>query len=538
MIPFFSLVSLVGGLVLLLYGLILSGRALEEAVGIRLRALLSLVTQNKILGVAFGAGLSAIIQSSSATTVILVRLTNAGVVSFSQAIPILLGADLGTTLTVQLIAFPIHAISPLIMSVGLCIYCNAKRERGKSMGAAVLGFGFIFYGLHLITETIRLIPFSSDLSSQLSVLSRWPFILLLLAAGLTALFHSSAATLAIALALGNAGFLTMQGAIPILLGANIGTCAPAFFASLKGSVDSRRLATAHILSKLFATILLYPFIEIFAHYVMGTAQTLPRQIANAHTFFNLGLLFLFLPLSAPFARIVTRLVKIPSPLEDPALPKYLDPKLLSSPPFALDAASRESLRMAAIVQAMLYDVKSVFTRHDNMAEIAKIRRQEEAVDRLNREIKHYIIGLSAKGLSERESSREMTLLNFISHLENIGDVIDNNLLELGEKKTDQGVRFSDAGLQEIHLFHHAVCRDFDEVLVAFESGEKEKATCLIHQREQFYQQGQAMRAAHIERLHQGVAYTVESSAIHLDFITHLSRIRSHITAIAHTIVEG
>jgi phosphate:Na+ symporter len=203
----------------------------------------------------------------------------------------------------------------------------------------------------------------------------------------------------------------------------------------------------------------------------------------------------------------------------------------------LEAATRESLRMAAIVQGMLKDVKQVFIENNSLSMIDTIKQREEAVDHLNREIKFYLIGLSAKGLSEKDSAREMALLNFISHLENIGDIIDNNLLELGEKKVDQGVRFSDAGIKEIHLFHYTVCQDFDAVILAFESDEKERAQGVIDQREQFHRQGQALRAAHIERLHQGIPHTIESSAIHLDLITHFSRIKSHITAIAHTVVE-
>jgi phosphate:Na+ symporter len=350
-------------------------------------------------------------------------------------------------------------------------------------------------------------------------------------------FIFDAVTLGIALVLGKEGLLTMEGAIPILLGANIGSAAPAAFASLKGSVESKRVAVAHVLSKLSGALLLYPFIGYFSDYSAISAETLPRQIANAHTLFNLGLLLIFLPLTTVFASGITRLIPKPSQSEDPTEPKYLDLTLLASPPFALEAASRESLRMAAIVQAMLRDVKYLFTQNDGIVRVATIRRQEEAVDRLNREIKLYIIALSAKGLSEKESSREMTLLNFIGHLENIGDIIDDNLLELAEKKNDQGVHFSDAGLSEIHLFHYTVCRDFDEVVSAFETDEKGKAQQVIDQREQFHRQGQAMRAAHIERLHQGVAQTVESSAIHLDFITHFSRIKSHITAIAHATVE-
>jgi phosphate:Na+ symporter len=337
--------------------------------------------------------------------------------------------------------------------------------------------------------------------------------------------------------MGSEGRLTLAGAIPIILGANIGACAPAFLASFKGSIEAKRVALAHILSKLLGALILIPFIPFFVDRVAGTAETLPRQIANAHTLFNMALLFLFLPVLTPFSRFVTRLLAAPSPHLDPTQPQYLDAKLLSSPPFALEAAARESLRMAAIVQEMLKDVKQVFIQKNSLSIIDAIKRKEEAVDRLNHAIKLYLIGLSATGLSEKDSVREIAMLNFIGHLENIGDIIDSNLLELGEKRIDQGVRFSDAGLKEIDLYHQTVCEDFSEVILAFESDEKEKAQKVIDQREQFHRQGQAMRAAHIERLHQGIPYTIESSAIHLDLITHFSRIKSHITAIAHTLVE-
>ncbi len=537
MTPFLTVASFIGGLVLLLYGLSLSGRGLEEVVGIRLKSLLSKVTQTRLLGATFGALLTAVIQSSSATTVLLVRLANAGILSLSQAIPILLGADLGTTFTVQLIALPIHALSPFIMALGFLIYASAKRKIKKSIGTAILGFGFIFFGLHIMTIAIRDIPVSSQLFAGFAILSKWPILLLFFAAMLTAIFHSSAATLCIALVMGGENLLDLETALPIILGANIGTCAPAYLASVRGSIEAKRVAVAHTLSKVFGVLLFFPFMTPFAGYIGGTAETLARQIANAHTFFNLLLLLIFLPLLTPFSRLVTRLMAAPPPTLDPTQPHYLDSKLLTSPPFALEAAALESLRMATIVLAMLKDVKEVFIKKNSLSIIDTIRQREEVVDHLNREIKLYLIGLSAKGLSEKDSEREMTMLNVISHLENIGDIIHSNLLELGEKRMDEGVRFSDAGLQEIHLFHHTVCEDFSAVILAFESDEKEQAQRVIDQRGQFHQQAQAMRTAHIERLHQGISHTIESSAIHLDLITHFSRIKSHITAIAHTIVE-
>jgi phosphate:Na+ symporter len=537
MTSFLTLVSFIGGLILLLYGLTLSGHGLEEAVGFRLRGLLTKLTQNRLLGALFGALLTAVIQSSSATTVLLVRLVNAGILSLFQAIPILLGADIGTTFTVQLIALDIHALAPLIMGIGFIIHSGAKRKGVKSIGAAILGFGFIFFGLHIIAVAIREIPASPRLFAWVTFISQWPILLLIFAALLTAIFHSSAATLGIALVMGAEGLLNLEGAIPIILGANIGTCGPALLASVKGTIEAKRVALAHILSKLAGALLLFPLMTPFATYIASTAETLPRQIANAHTLFNFFLLFLFLPILTPFSHFVTRLKAAPCPAEDPTQPQYLDPKLLTSPPFALEAAARESLRMAAIVQAMLKDVKQVFIQKNSLAIIDTIKQREEVVDHLNREIKLYLIGLSAKGLSEKNSAREMALLNVISHLENIGDIIDSNLLELGEKRFDQGIRFSDAGQKEIHLFHHTVCQDFDAVISAFESDKKETAQRVIDQREQFHHQGQALRAAHIERLHQAIPYAIESSAIHLDLITHFSRIKSHITAIAHTVVE-
>jgi len=217
-------------------------------------------------------------------------------------------------------------------------------------------------------------------------------------------------------------------------------------------------------------------------------------------------------------------------------PLYLDPKLLDAPSFALEQAAMESFRMAAIVQGMLNDTERVFTEGNPRTLIEEIKRREEAVDHLNREIKLYLIKLSPN-LTEKESAREMFLITFIGHLESIGDVIDSNLLELGEKKIDEGISFSDAGQTELTLFHQRVCRDFDSVVKAFQTNQIEPARTILSERESFHQTVEAMRAAHLARLHQGTPHSIASSAIHLDLITHLARIKSHITAIAHALVE-
>jgi phosphate:Na+ symporter len=536
MISPFLLVSFIGGLALLLYGLSLSATALKDTMGGRLGGRMTRVLKSRSLSACLGGLLTALVQSSNAITVILVGLARTQAISVAQAIPLLLGANMGATLTVQLIAFNFYELSPLIIAVGFFIASYARRKRVKSIGTSILGLGFIFLGLHLLTVGLRPLSAYPWVREGLLILQDWPLPVMIISAVLTAFLHSCAATLGIAIALGSEGIITLQNVIPIVLGANIGTCATAGMASLHGPVEGKRVAVAHVLIKLLGVALLAPFMAPFTDYLTGMAQTLPRQIAYAHTLFNLGLLVLFLPLSTFLAVGVTRWVTAPPSEEDLSRPKYLDLKLLDVPAVALEQAARESLRMAAIVREMLYDTKRLLIPENNRMDMRKIKQREEVVDHLNREIKLYLIKLSP-GLSEKESARKMTLINFISHLENIGDIIDDNLLELGEKKIEEGARFSEVGLTELHLFHHGVCQDFDEVVAAFETDQKERAQQVIEGRGSFHQRVHEMRAAHIERLHQGASQTMASSAIHLDFITHFARIRSHITAIAHTLVE-
>lgn len=531
----FVLFLLAGGVAILLHGLQLAGSGLQDLAGKGLRSLISSVTRNKILATGFGAFLSAVMQSSSATTILLVGLTRAGLISLSQAIPIILGADIGTTLTVQLIAFEIHRLSPLIIAAGFLIQAMAKRKKAKSAGISILGFGFIFLALDMLTQGMRPIQSQPWVQEMLRSVEDAPLIGIVVAAAITALLHSSAATLGIALAMGGEGLLTLKGALPIILGANIGTSAPAWFASFGASVEARRVAMAHVLSKLIGALLIYPFLSPFASWITETASTLPRQIANAHTFFNLGLAALFLPLTDPLARGISWLVSPPPPHEDPAKPKYLDPQLLGTPSFALEQAAREALRMAGFVQGMFKQVPRIFTENDESL-LEEIERQEEMVDHLNREIKLYLTRLSQNALTDEESDREIAILDLTKDLENIGDIIDKNLIELARKRIYSGRRFSGVGLRELIDFHKLISDDLDMAINAFERQDLEMAEQVIKEKNRIRQRERELSASHIRRLHEGISETIDSSSIHLDILTNLKRITSHITSIAHSVI--
>lgn len=519
-----------GGIALLLLGLQIAGGALQEVAGGRVRTLLRSVGRHRLLGLAVGAALTAIIQSSSATTVILVGLSGAGIIQLSQTIPIILGADVGTTLTVQILAFRAYDYALLIVAAGFFIQFASRRRRLKAAGTAILGFGLIFTALKILTEALGPLTEQPWVREALLWASAAPVATVVIAAGLTALFHSSAATIGLAIALADQGLIGLPAAVPIILGANIGTSATALIASIGTNLEARRVAFAHILFKILGVALVLPFLRPFSSLAAASAASAARQIANAHTLFNLGLALLFLPLTPLLSRVVTRLIPPPPPSQDPARPLYLDPKVLESPALALGQAARETVRLARVVQTMYRESLDVLIRDDAEA-IDRIQESEERVDRLNREIKFYLTRLGFSGLSEEESAREMALLETIHNLENIGDIIHNNLIELGRKKIYKGLRFSDMGSREIEELHRMVGGDFELLVAAFIDQNPDLAHELVKRGAVFNERERGLRAAHIQRLHAGLAESIETSAIHLDVLTNLRQIRWHISLI-------
>jgi phosphate:Na+ symporter len=535
-LPFSLIVTLLGGVALLLYGLQLAGNSLQEIARGRIRGTLALVGRNRLLGVLAGTLFTFLVQSSGATTAILVGLVGTGIAQLSQVLPIILGADLGTTLTVQLIATPVHGLAPLIIAVGFALFFFAKRRRIRSGGLVIFGFGLIFLAIRSMADSMAVLQESALFQTALLSLRERPLLGLAVALGTSAALNSSAATLGMILVLASKELIPLGVALPMVLGANLGTSTTAWVASIGKTVDGRRVAASHTFFKVAGVLLVYPFLGKIERWIGGSAGSLPRQIANAHTFFNAGLIVLFLPVSPWIARSMTRWIPSPPASEDPSKPRFLDPQLIDSPPFAISQAMREALRMAEMVQEMFRNSLHVLLEED-LELLERIGERENVVDHLNREIKLYLTRLSEQTLNEEESAREMALLSFINDLENIGDIIDINLLDLARKKGYQGLRFSEEGTREIIDLHQMVGRDFDAAVVAFGSGDRSQAQKVVSGKARVNQRERELRAAHIRRLHRGLAETIETSAIHLDILTYLRRIRSHVTALVYPVLE-
>jgi phosphate:Na+ symporter len=531
-----TLLSLFGGLALLLYGMQLIGEGLQRAAGGHLRHLLTRMTRTRLAAVASGALVTAIIQSSSATTLMLIGFVSAGLVTFPQSLGVILGADIGTTLTVQLLAFRVQEVSLLLVGVGFALAFFGRRGLVKSLGQVVLGFGFIFLGMKVMNDGLAPLADNELTRQVLMSLAGNQFLALLVGAVLSASMASSAATIGLTLTLGQQGLLSLAGAIPVVLGANIGTCATALAASMRTSSDARRVAVAHIAFKVLGVALVFPFIGPLTHLVGLTSADPARQIANTHTFFNVAISALFLPFAPWAARVISVLVPEEERGDNPYRTRYLDDRYLEQPALAIGQATREALRMGDVAQAMLRDAMVVL-RTDNQELLEDVERRDDQLDYLEREIKIFLSRLGHETMSPDLAQKEIALISFIGNLENIGDIIDKNLMELARKKLYQGRRFSEAGEAELIEFHSMVSKNLERAIAGFAANDRSLAQEVLDQRPVVRQRERELRDSHLARLRRGLAESLETSEIHLDVLTNLKRISSHITALVYPILE-
>lgn len=531
------ILTLFGGVLLLLYGIQLAGEGLKEAAGPQIKTALQTLTRNRVAGLFTGVGVTFLLQSSSATTVLLVGLVDAGLMSLGQTMGVILGADVGTTLTVQLLAFQIEELAVFIAGLGILIMLWGGQPERRSLGKGILGFGLIFLSIKIMAESIAPLEHNELFTKLLLAVAENPLAGVLVAAALTAVLHSSAAMLGLTITLALNHLITLPAALPMILGANIGTCVTAFLGSLRSKPDAKRVAWAHILFKVAGSLLVLPLLKPFAEVAALTADDLARQIANAHTIFNLGLALVFLPFTGVAARLTQRLV--PDQVEEPEekfAPKYLNPAMLTEPSLALAQAVREALRMAEVVQDMLgLSLDALLGQSRDLIEM--VENMDDRVDLLDRAISFYLTKLSSQKMNEEEARRQMGILHLVSNLEAIGDVVDKNLMELAKKKLDKQREFSAEGREDIKTLHTKVLENLELAISAFTGRDQELAQKVLRHKPVIREIEQELYQRHIQRLEKGLAESFETSSIHLDVISNLKRINSLLTNIVYPIVQ-
>lgn len=534
--PNLILFNLLGGTSLLLYGMRIAGEGMQKAAGSQLRRWLNTLTNNRLTALLTGAVVTAIIQSSSATTVMLVGLASAGLMSLSQTLGVILGADIGTTLTVQLLAFKIQDYALLLIGIAVPMMLAIRRPEINHLGRALLGFGFIFLGLKVITDTMAPLREDPLVEEVLLSLAAAPLLVLMLSAALTALIHSSAGTIGIALAFATQGLMPLALALPIVIGANIGTSATALLSSLGAGTEARRVAVAHALFKVIGAVPALVFMPAFAWLVIQTTDDPARQLANAHTIFNVALAFGLLPFTRPLAGLLRRLVPEERTTEAQLRPRYLDTQVLDSPALAIGQATREALRVADIAEGMLRDSIEVL-RHNDARLLEEIVHRDDQIDFLETEIKHYLTRLSESELTEELSRQEIGLLYVINDLEHIGDIISKSLLQsLARKKIDTQATFSGEGMGEICDLHAKVSENLGLAIASYATNSRELAEKVVRHKARINTIERSLRQAHIDRLHRGLPESIETSSIHLDVLNDLKRVNSHATNIAYVVL--
>ncbi|MCP3964132.1 MAG: Na/Pi cotransporter family protein [bacterium] len=524
------LMGLLGGLALFLFGMEQLADALKVVAGERMRTILAKLTTNRVTGALTGAFVTAVIQSSSVTTVLVVGFVTAGLMSMSQSIGVIMGANIGTTITAQIIAFKVTKYALLLIAAGFAVMFTAKRERRRQQGAGVMGLGLIFFGMGVMSSAMEPLRDYQPFLDWMVRLEN-PILGILVGALFTALVQSSSATTGIVIVMASGGLISLPAGIALAFGSNIGTCVTALLASIGRPREALRAATVHVLFNVAGVLVWVGLIDQLAAVVTAVspqaeeltgaarlAAEAPRQIANAHTIFNVANTVLFLGFAPWFARLSERLVPDRSIEEEAVVrAKYLDVELLSTPPLALDRVRLEILHMGDRTKKMLASFLPAVLRGDK-EDLEEIAAMDDAVDELHGRVVTYLGQISQQTLSEEQTEEHIRLLEAANDLENIGDLIETNLVTIGTRRLEQQVVISDATREVIEGFHVAVGKAFDAAMSAVTTKSAEARTVVTSMKQEINRladsaalhQAQRLVAEEPNRL---PAYTVEMGII-------------------------
>ena len=532
---FLDLTVLLGGVAVFLHGLALAREGLQIVAGDKLRSVLFALSSNRVVGLVSGAAVTTIVQSSTAVTVMLVGFAASSLMSLTQALAVVLGADIGTTVTVQLIAFRLSGYALLVVASGFAVRFFAHRRRVRYTGEAVMGFGLLFFGMKLMGDATGPLRGSALFTMLLERLSGSPFAGLMVGALVTVLMQGSAPTIGLLIAMASSGSMSLAAALPLVLGANIGTTITPIMAAAGQPVAGKRVAFAHAVFKLLGVSAFLPFIGPFTRLAATTATDVSRQIANAHSIFNVVTALAFLPLVGISARLVSRFY-LPAGEQERFGPRYLDPRAIESPALAFGNAQREFVRMADIVADMVKDCLRCFEEGD-LDLAGEIESRDDKVDMLNREIRFYLARLGQEAMTREQANRQMELISLSDDIENAGDLVNRNILRLARKKVAHGLAFSREGWAEIRDFHAKVCENFDLALVAFSTGDEEIARKVLRHRTKLAEIESDLKEKHIARLNQGLRESLETSSMHLDLLAYLRGVNGYVSNMADAVVR-
>ena len=565
----FLIIGLFGGLAFFLYGMEKMSEGLKKSAGNKMRSILSALTRNRVIALFVGAFITMVIQSSSATTVMLVSFVQAGLMSFVQSTGVILGADIGTTITAQIIAFKLTDYALMMIAIGFGLRMSAKNKHLRNIGEILLGFGILFYGMKLMSDAMNPLRSYQAFIDLMRGLEN-PLLGLLVGTVFTSLVQSSSATTGVVIVLAQQGLITLEAGIPLIFGANLGTCVTAGFACIGMSREAKRVALAHVLFKIAGVILFVFWIPGFADIIRSIAVRFDsgtaRQIANAHTIFNVSLGVLFLPFTSVFAGIVLKIFP-DKKLDTEIIPVtwYLDDSTISTPALAIDLARTEISRMAKLLHRMMRAIIVPFISDEKMIGNEKLPKEElellvneipkndeffpqlsliegldmreEKIDFLEEKIADYLFRIVQQGLAEEQANEIYGMISIIKDMESIGDIIHRNMIPLIEKKQDLKLDFSEEGKEELMIYHGKVCRQITLLMDAFAETDAEKAMKIMSRERKYLDLESQYRIKHLERILHERKESVATHEVHMDLMDLMKQVIVYSANIAKTFLS-
>ncbi len=526
-----TLLDLAGTVALLLWGVRMVQTGIQRAFGPDLHRLLGTTLHNRIAAFAAGIGVTAILQSSTATGLMLAGFAAAGVVDLVPALSAMLGANVGTTLIVQVLSFDVAAISPALILLGVILFRRAGATRTRDLGRVAVGLGLMLLALHQIVELITPFEDTPSLRMVLGNIVTEPVIALLVAAILTWAAHSSVVVVLLVMSLATKGVLPPDAAFAMVLGANLGSAVNPLLEGAPGDDPrARRLPMGNLLNRLVGCLAALALMGPIGRLMVEIEPNSSRAVADFHTAFNIILAVLFLPILAPFGTLLTRLLPARIEPDDPSRPRYLDRAALETPPVAMAGAAREALRMADALEALLNGVADSLGQTDRKR-IGETRKLDDVIDRLNGAIKAYLSELDPEALADQDHRRLSEILTFTTNLEAAGDVIDRNIMGHIQRRLKRGTPLTEAERDEMRRLLTRLVGNLRAANAVFMTEDVRAAKLLVAEKEAFRDLEAAATTAHFNALRSN-AGSGEDSQLHLDLLRDLQRINGHLVAAA------
>lgn len=534
--PTALLLTILGGISLTLYGVQQVRDSVTHALGPQLRMFLEKSTRQRWR--AFGAGIlvTSLIQSATATVLIVTSFAARRLIPVAPALAVSLGADVGTTLVAQVFALGINWLGPVFILIGMVNVGWFPYGRMRHIGMTCVGLGLILIGLGTVINTAHMIEDTEIVKVLLDSVGKDLFMAFLVGALITWIAQSSLSIVLLVMSFAGANIMSIDTALALVLGTHVGSSITPLLVNIRQKNEAAQIAWGGFLMRLILSVMVLPFTRYFADHAAYLGQGIERQIVNFHTVFSLVRAAVFLPFLGYVAAFLQKAFPFSVDVNDPGRLQYLDERDLSTPSVALASATRESLRLGDLVLSMLVDTKEMF-QVNNPGRLQLLHDRDNNVDRLYERIKFYLAKLSRENMDDEQARRHIELLMFITNLEHIGDIIDKNLCDSAAKKWRDNLSFSKQGWEEIDLYHARVCNNFQLALNVFNSNDPDLARQLVLQKEAMRVETLTTTGSHFERLRQGLLESMRSSSVHLDVIRDLRRINDYLTSVAYNILE-